>query len=118
MRKTKQTVAPAPDPPEHLSEESKGLWRALCPTRARSVGRQRLLRTALECLDRAEEARRFVETEGLTTKTESTGALHVHPLLRVEKDARGQAMRCWEMLNLTWDASIDGLGKPMEAESC
>ena len=42
----KQSMAPPPEPPEHLSERSKALWRALVPDRARSLGRRVMLQAA------------------------------------------------------------------------
>jgi phage terminase small subunit len=59
-----------------------------------------LLRLWLEALDRADKARVAVEAEGMTTKTESTGAVHVHPLVKVEREARAQASKLAAQLGL------------------
>jgi hypothetical protein len=59
-------------------------------------------------LDRADSARRIVEREGLTTTTKATGAVHVHPLVRVEREARQQFLAAWQALSLTWSAELDG----------
>jgi hypothetical protein len=67
-----------------------------------------LVQTALEALDRMEAARLGIEREGMTAKTESTGALHVHPLVKVERESRALFLRCWEALKLAFDAHLDG----------
>ena len=59
----------------------------------------------------ADEARRAIETEGLVTTTKTTGAVHVHPLVKVEREARAQFMKIWGELQLRWDREIDGGGK-------
>jgi P27 family predicted phage terminase small subunit len=96
-----------PEAPEHLSERSKRIWIELVGTRALSVGRLTALQVALESLDRADEAREVVNQEGLTNKTKTTGTVHLHPLLKVEKDARSQFFRIWNQLGLAWDYQID-----------
>jgi P27 family predicted phage terminase small subunit len=104
-----RTPPPPPPPPEHLSERSKALWaRIVSERRVRSVGRPVLLQTALEALDRAEAARQAVEKEGMTKTTPATGAVHIHPLLKVERESRQLFARLWEQLGLTWDCLIDG----------
>jgi P27 family predicted phage terminase small subunit len=94
--------------PAHLSDRSKRLWAELVPRRARSTGRLALLQAALEALDRAEQARSEVSTGKLTTTTETTGAVHVHPLVKVEREARQQFARIWSDLGLSFDAGEDG----------
>lgn len=106
MKKVRQEP-PIPDPPEHLSERSKELWRTIVPLRIRSVGRVTLFRIALDCLDTADEARAAVDQQGLTTKTKTTGLMHPHPLLKIEKDSRSQFARLWKDLGLGWDRRID-----------
>jgi hypothetical protein len=96
------------EPPSDLSDSSQRLWRAIVPRRALSPGRLALLTTALEARDRAEAARVAIEKDGLTSTTLTTGAIHAHPLLRVEKDFLALFTRCWVELGLGWDAQIDG----------
>lgn len=97
------------EPPAHLSEMSKEIWREIAPTRARSRGRRVLLTAALEALDRANEARDIVAAEGMVAKEEGSKMAHVHPALRIEKDARAQFLAAWRDLNLSWDGRIDGI---------
>jgi phage terminase small subunit len=68
-----------------------------------------LLQAALESLDRAEEARLAISSAGMTTKTKTTGAVHVHPLVKVEREARGQFAKIWSDLNFGFDPAIDGI---------
>lgn len=95
-------------PPEHLSDWAKDLWREIVPRRARSPERRALLRLALEAHDRAGAARVTVEADGMICTTKTTGAVHVHPLVKVEQQARKQFLRAWALLGLNWDQSLDG----------
>src|SRR5436309_15527299 len=95
MRTTPPPPTPAPPPPaapEHLSETSHRLWAWLVPERCASPERCALLTVALEALDRAERARLALAAEGMTS-TSGTGVLHVHPLVRVERDAHATFLR-------------------------
>lgn len=91
--------------PNHLSPRAKTLWGELVPRRARSPERLALLQTALEALDRADQAKEQLDREGLTWTTKSSGAVHVHPLLKVEKDARGAFAQIWNRLGLFFDGA-------------
>ena len=95
-------------PPEHLSERSGRIWADVVPSRCRSPGRLLLLQTALESLDRCEQARREVGESGLTTKTETSGAIHANPAVKIEREFRGQFLSAWNQLGLGWDALLDG----------
>lgn len=107
-KQTIPEIPPTPEPPEHLSDRSKQIWSDVT-YRARSPGRFVLLQTALEALDRADEARAQVDKEGLTTTTKTTGAVHIHPLLKVERDNRALFARIWYgQLCLHWDQRLDG----------
>ena len=111
MSTTTDPQPPTPPPP-HLSERSKQLWRELTPRRASSPERLALLQTALECLDRADEARAVLAQEGLTKTTKTTGAVHLHPLTRVEKESRQQFMSAWQALGLQYRGSSSYEGSP------
>src|SRR5262245_58667276 len=98
--------APEPPPPEPvaapdgLSERSRALWRAVVPRYVRGPQRRALLEEALAALDRAAQAREAIAREGLTTTTGRSGVVHLHPLVRVEKDARAAFMKAWAQLRL------------------
>ena len=106
--RAKEHDQPAPDPPPHLSERSRALWREEVPSRARSPERQALVIAALDALDLADECRVQVRAEGLTARTKTTGAVHVHPLVKVEKEQRSLFAKVWGQLNFQWNQSIDG----------
>jgi phage terminase small subunit len=112
QKKHQQAVPePYPEAPEHLSERSKGLWITLGPTKARTMQRRTLFQAALEALDRADQARAVIAAEGMTTTTKTTGALHIHPLVKVEREARSQFSQIWtSMLGLNSDFDNNLLG--------
>lgn len=89
--------------PEHLSDRAAVLWRDVVPRRAKSPGKVAIVQSALEALDRADAARAEVEVAGMTTTTKTTGAVHVHPLVKVERESRAQFTKLWGSLNLTHD---------------
>lgn len=95
-------------PPGHLSDRGKALWASVVPRRARSPERLAMVQAAIEALDRADGARQLIANEGLTSTTTTTGAVHVHPLVKVEREARAQFLSAWAALSFQFDASIDG----------
>ena len=95
-------------PPKHLSPRAAALWASVVPSRAKSPGRLALIQAALEALDLADAARLAVAEHGMVSVTKTTGAVHVHPLVKVERDARAQFTSIWLALKLSWDQSIDG----------
>jgi phage terminase small subunit len=100
MKKSQSEAAPYPEPPPHLSERAAALWREIGPSKADTTGRRVLLQAALECLDRGDRARELIASEGLTSTTKSTGAVHIHPLAKIERDARAQFASIWASLGL------------------
>ncbi|NLS91803.1 MAG: hypothetical protein GXX96_06430 [Planctomycetaceae bacterium] len=94
---------PLPEPPTGLSEKSRSLWRAALAADARwSSTRLEILTQSLHALDRADAAKALVDTEGLVCRTESTGAIHVHPAAKLEREFRHQALRGFAMLRLEY----------------
>jgi hypothetical protein len=59
-------------------------------------------------MDRAEQARLELAAATLTTTTETTKAVHVHPLVKVEREARQQFARIWSDLALGFSNYEDG----------
>ena len=95
---------------DHLSDEARALWNSVAH-RCRSPGREAIAIVALQCWDRANEAAKVCDVEGLVTITESTGAVHVHPLLKVEVQNRSLFAKLWAQLNLNaWNPEIDSWG--------
>lgn len=95
------------DPPAHLSPRTQALWHSVVPKRARSSERLALVTTALEALDRADKARDEVDAAGMTTTTKTTGAVHLHPLLRVERESRQLFSKLWRDLGFSFSAEQD-----------
>jgi|ERR1039458_2333181 phage terminase small subunit len=92
---------PYPEPAAHLSGRAADLWRAIGPTRATTPARRALFQAGLEALDRADLAREEIAREGMTATTKSTGAIHIHPLVKVEREARAQFAAIWGQLKLS-----------------
>jgi P27 family predicted phage terminase small subunit len=120
LEKAEQTIV-LPPAPSHLSAESRELWQEVVELMAAhhsytgpvrvitpSPGRLALLTIALEARDRAAQASRQIDKDGLTSKTETTGTIHAHPLLKVEKDSMALFQRCWSSLKLDWNNRLDG----------
>ncbi len=108
MSKKPPPTLPVPPTPAGLSERSVVLWHAVVPARAMSPGRLALIEQALRALDRADQARALVDAAGLVTTTETTGAAHANPCVRIEREARAQFLTAWRDLGLAFDATIDG----------
>ena len=98
-------------PPPHLSAHAKGIWVEVQARRCVSPERRTLFTFALEAMDRANQASEAINRDGLVTVTKTTGVIHVHPLVKIEKDARAQFSRLWCQLNLEWWGELDGIGK-------
>jgi P27 family predicted phage terminase small subunit len=96
------------EPPEHLSESSKALWRDVVPARGKSVGRLALIAAALEARDRADEARQILLNEGLFSQEKGAKMAHLHPAYRVEKESRAQFVSLWRELGMAWNQQVDG----------
>jgi P27 family predicted phage terminase small subunit len=94
-------------PPAHLSRPSKAVWRRLVDDYSldQEPAALLVLGHALSSHDRAEQARREVERDGLTVRTAS-GSIKAHPAVAVERDAR---LGCARMLReLSLDAEVLG----------
>ncbi len=90
-------------PPEHLSEKSKDLWERYVGNEINAPARIALFLGGLEALDQADEARVLIKEQGLVHVTEKTGAVHINPLTKLEKEARAYVLRVFKTLNLTWE---------------
>ena len=101
---------PTPPPAtEVLSEKSQRLWaEAMAMNRKWNAARLEVLHQALRALDRSDEAAELVSREGLTSTTDSTGAVHVHPAVKVEREMRAQALKAFETLGLLSLGSLCG----------
>jgi phage terminase small subunit len=105
----KQPPEPLPEPPDHLSERSQGIWREMVP-RAKGTGRRTVLEAALVTLDRMTEARVTLQRDGLTSVTARTGAVHLNPLAKLELESRRQFLSYWTALGFERSAWPTGDG--------
>jgi P27 family predicted phage terminase small subunit len=112
MKMRRKPPEPAIPPPPSLSDRAKALWSAVVPRRAKSPERLALLQTALEASDRADQAAEVVAHEGMTSKTETTGAIHVHPLVKVDRESHQLFARTWKQLGLDWASDRDATPWP------
>jgi phage terminase small subunit len=109
MKTRASTLTPPVPAPAHLSEAAKHLWDSVAARKQISEGRQALLQSALEALDRANECREILAKEGLVKTTERTGAVHIHPLAKLECECRRQFATIWSgQLSLHFDVQVDG----------
>ena len=98
--------------PAHLSADAKSWWRKI--QRDFSIddpGGLLLLTTALEAFDRMKQAQAAIERDGPTVRG-STKQLVAHPLISVERDARGQMLAAIRQLNLDLEPLRDHPGRP------
>ena len=88
MKPKKPDFVPPPAPAD-LSERAREIWQSsVAGNDVLSSTRLALLRECLLSLDRAEECRRLLAEQGLATITKGTGAVHVNPLAKLEKEHR------------------------------
>lgn len=69
-----------------------------------------MLQVALESLDRADQASAEIQKHGMTSTTKTTGAIHVHPLVKVERESRALFAKLWGVMNLQYNAGMDNKG--------
>ena len=70
-----------------------------------------ILKVAFEAFDRAENARKAIEREGLQVK-DRFDVLKPHPLIPTERDARGQFLTAIRHMNLDLEPLRDKPGRP------
>ena len=89
--------------PEHLSDESKGIWRQITTTWVFEPDSLLVLRVGLEAFDRLQMARRTLDAEGLTVKSITAhGETKIlkHPAIETEKNARSGFLQAIRLLGL------------------
>lgn len=88
-----------PAAPEHLSAESRKLWRELTHEYELEPHEHKTLRLALEALDRATQARKALRRKGLTYD-DRFGQPHARPEVAIERDSRAAFVRMMKELAL------------------
>ena len=89
-----------PGAPKHLSRRSKAFWRQIAADFMLEAPQFELLRRLCEAIDRADQARDLLSSEGLTT-TDRYGQTKPHPAVNIERDARTAIARLLRELNLS-----------------
>lgn len=94
-----------PEPPDHLTAESARLWRQTVRKYVFGLEGLPLLENALTALDRAREARHDIAANGIRWTNPDSGAVHVNPSVRVERDAMKEFRLTWKNLDLPIEES-------------
>lgn len=98
--------------PSHLSKEAKVLWKKLCHEYSiEDAPALAILKKGLEAMDRADSARKAIDSDGLTIQ-DRNGQLKPHPLLPCERDSRAAFLHALKMLNFDLEPLNDRVGRP------
>lgn len=102
------------EPPQHLSNKARELWRRLCAEfPLQDAQAEILLTAALTSLDRADQARQILKREGLVITDKKSGRSRAHPMCSVERDAAKSMLNALAALHLDLEPlSRDLAGKP------
>ena len=88
-----------PTPPTDLREQYQELWNNYAH-RMKYPGKLVTFAQCLYALQRADQARKAIDDEGLTTTSKRGGMHHPNPLLRVELQNRQLFVKLWAQLGL------------------
>lgn len=91
---------PAPD---HLSDRASAIWDQIVANYVVEIEGLPLLETALTQYDRAAQARNEIEASGLSWTNPDSGAVHVNPAAKVERDASKAFRLAWKALDLDFE---------------
>ncbi len=89
-----------PEPPEHLTEKAKALYRFYIGKTVRAPGQIALFIRGLEAMDQADECGRIIRAEGLSQTSERSKMTRQNPLLNTEREATAQMLKIWKDLGL------------------
>lgn len=116
MKKAKLENKPPevwPEPPEHLTEKAKALYRFYIGKTIRAPGQIALFIRGLEAMDQADECGRIIRAEGLSQTSERSGMMRQNPLLNTQKEATAQMLKIWFALRLSSNASHTTWGEDL-----
>ena len=88
------------EPPEHLREESKRIWRAIVNDCDMDAGAMVILLTLCDANDRRLQARESIEEAGSPFVKDRFGIVKGHPGLALERDATLVMQRAYRLLGL------------------
>ena len=86
--------------PSGLSTEGKELWNTITANWKLDDGQLVVLFQACQSLDRMNDAKRILKTEGLTSE-DRFGQSRAHPAVAIERDTRQLFLRAIKQLNLS-----------------
>ncbi len=99
-----------PEPPEHLTEKAKALYRFYIGKTIRSPGQIALFIRGLEVMDQADEAGELIREQGLSQTSKRSGLERQNPLMNVEKEATATMLKIWKILRLNSNTKQVGFG--------
>jgi phage terminase small subunit len=94
-----QAPTPAPEPPEHLSDQMKEFWRGAVERKPLQAHELLILAAACESHDRAEQARQILLNKGLTYEDRFKQP-RSRPEIAIERDNRAQFAKLLGKINL------------------
>ena len=97
--------------PKHLSKNAKSWWKKIQSeyTIDDEAG-QLLLQTSLEAFDRMQEVQEIIKNDGACI-LDRFKQKKEHPLLKIERDSRGQMLAALKQLNLDLEPLNDRPGR-------
>jgi phage terminase small subunit len=98
-------------PPAHLEAATKGWWKSVLADYQLGEHHLRLLQLAAESWDRSQQARRALDTHGLTY-IDKFGNPRSRPEIAIERDSRLAFARLVRELDLDVDATPEGRRPP------
>jgi len=100
-----------PTPPNHLSEKAKALWEKINSGWELDDLALTILEQALTHFDRAEQAKKLIEDEGLIVENRA-GTKKENPAVTIERKSRDSMIRTLKVLNLEIEPLHEGRGRP------
>ena len=112
MKSDEENLETWPEPPEHLSEKAKTLFRFYVGKTVRAPGQVTLFIRGLEAMDTADECGKVIRKEGLSVKSERSNMVRQHPLLNTQREATAQMLKVWKelRLNINSQQAVGGFG--------
>ena len=93
-----------PSPPKYLSPASKKVWQSILSGYVMDEPALEILAATLAATDRMQQARAQIDKDGVLL-ADRFGVMKAHPLIPVERDASGCALRGWRLLNFAAPAA-------------
>ena len=101
-----------PQPPKHLSRESRAWWRSVVSDYELELHHLKLLQSACESLDRVAEARLLIERDGVVIE-DRFGQQKPHPACDIERHNRALFARMLRELALDVEGPAETVRPPV-----